>query len=41
VWESEEARQEFTQERLAPLFKEFGIERPEPERREVHAIVKR
>lgn len=41
VWESEEARQKFAQETLGPVFAELGIERPEPQRWEVHAIVKR
>ncbi len=41
VWESREAQKKFTEEQLAPLFKEVGINRPEPQTWEVHSIVKR
>jgi hypothetical protein len=41
VWESRDAQKKFTEERLAPLFKEFGVNRPDPQTWDVHNIIKR
>jgi hypothetical protein len=41
VWETREAQQKFTEEKLAPLFKEVGVNRGEPQTWEVHNIMKR
>jgi hypothetical protein len=42
VWETEEARQQFGEQKLFPLFKEFGIditEGPDPLRMEVTNLI--
>ncbi len=41
VWESREAQQRFTEEKLQPLFDEVGVNRGEPETWEVHSMMKR
>lgn len=41
VWESREAQKKFSEEQLAPLFKEVGVNRPDPQTWDVHSIVKR
>ena len=41
VWESKDAQEKFTREKLAPVFAEVGIERPEPQQWDVHRVMTR
>ena len=41
VWESEDQARKFDEETLMPLLQSVGIERPEPQTWDVHALVMR
>jgi hypothetical protein len=41
IWESEEAARRFDEERVVPVLRQVGIERPQPETWQVHNLVMR
>jgi hypothetical protein len=41
IWESEDQARKFDEETLLPLLEQVGVERPEPETWDVHALVMR
>jgi hypothetical protein len=41
IWESEDAAQRFDEERILPVLRQVGIERPEPVVWQVHNLVVR
>jgi hypothetical protein len=41
IWESEEAARRFDEERVEPVLRQVGVQRPAPETWEVHNLVMR
>lgn len=41
IWESEDAARRFDEERLEPVLREVGIQRPQPEIWHVHNLIMR